>query len=265
MQLTDAQLPGHIAEHLAALPSVQAVALGGSRAAGTHHPESDWDFAIYYRGPFDPAHLRALGWPGEISEIGGWGGGVFNGGAWLHVDDRRIDVHYRDLTDVEHHVAEAHAGRFRIENLLFHLAGVPTYILAAELAGNQVLTGSLPRPDYPPALRQHAPRAWWSRAELTLGYARTAYAPHGYALDCAGAAARACYETAHAIQAGRGRWVTNEKRLLDQAGLRHLDTLIHTMTPDPDTLTTTLDRLTDALTEATKDLPTNAQLPETSE
>jgi predicted nucleotidyltransferase len=185
MQLNDAQFPRHIAEHLAALPSVQAVALGGSRAAGTHSPDSDWDFAVYYRGPFDPAHLRALGWPGEVSEIGGWGGGVFNGGAWLNVDDRRVDVHYRDLTDVEHHLAEAHAGRFRIENLLFHLAGVPTYILAAELAGNQVLAGSLPRPDYPPALRKHAPTTWWSRAELTLGYARTAYASRGYALDCA--------------------------------------------------------------------------------
>jgi predicted nucleotidyltransferase len=255
MQLSDIEFPRHIAETLAALPSVQAVALGGSRATGTHGKDSDWDFAVYYRGPFDPAHLRALGWPGEVSEIGGWGGGVFNGGAWLYVDGRRVDVHYRDLADVEHHLAEARAGRFRIENLLFHLAGVPTYILAAELAGNQVLAGSLPRPDYPPALREHAPSAWWSRAELTLSYARTAYASHGYALDCAGAAARACYESAHAILAARGQWVTNEKRLLDQAGLRHLDTLIPAMTPDPGALTITLDRITDALREAIADVP----------
>lgn len=257
MQLNDAQFPRHVAERLAGLPSVQAVALGGSRAAGTHRPDSDWDFAVYYRGAFDPARLRALGWPGEVSEIGGWGGGVFNGGAWLDVEDRRVDVHYRDLADVEHHLAEAQAGRFRIENLLFHLAGVPTYILVAELAGQRVLTGSLPRPDYPPALRRHAPRAWWNRAELTLGYARTAYASRGYALDCAGAAARACYEAAHAIQAARGQWVTNEKRLLDQAGLRHLDTIVHGMTPDPDALTSALNTITDTLSEATADLATN--------
>lgn len=52
---------------LAGLPGVQAVTLGGSRAAGTARPDSDWDFAVYYRSPgFDPLILRSLGWPGEI-------------------------------------------------------------------------------------------------------------------------------------------------------------------------------------------------------
>jgi predicted nucleotidyltransferase len=250
MRLSDNHFPRHIAERLAALPSVQAVTLGGSRAAGTHSPDSDWDFAIYYRGRFDPRHLRQIGWPGEVSEVGGWGGGVFNGGAWLNVDGRPVDVHYRDLGDVEHHLAEARAGRFRIENLLFHLAGVPTYIVIAELAGNQLLAGSLPRPDYPPALRQHAPPAWWSRAQLTLGYARSAYAPRGYALDCAGAAARACCETAHAILAARGEWVTNEKRLLERAGLRDLDSLVPAMAPDPTALTAAIDQIAATLHDA---------------
>lgn len=240
-RLTDADFPGHVAARLAALPGVRAVALGGSRAAGTHRPDSDWDFALYYRGRFDPADLRALGWPGEVSEIGGWGGGVFNGGAWLRVDGRRVDVHYRDLADVEHQVAQARAGRFRVENLMFHLAGVPTYIVVAELAGNRVLAGTLPNPEYPAALRESAPRAWWGRAQLTLGYARTAYAPRGCALDCAGAAARACCETAHAILAARGEWVTNEKRLLDRAGLRGLDRLVPALSPDPAALTAVLD------------------------
>ncbi len=67
------------ADGLASLPGVRAVTLGGSRAQGTHRPDSDWDLGVYYRGAFDPADLRALGWEGEVSEIGGWGGGVFNG------------------------------------------------------------------------------------------------------------------------------------------------------------------------------------------
>ncbi|GAA1878757.1 hypothetical protein GCM10009753_02390 [Streptantibioticus ferralitis] len=125
----------HITQQLAALPCVQAVALGGSRATGTHGPDSDWDFAIYYRGAFRPDSLRALDWQGQACDIGGWGG-VFNRGAWLHVDDRHIDVHHRDLDDVEHQLAEAREGRFRVERLLFHLAGVPTYIVVAELAVN---------------------------------------------------------------------------------------------------------------------------------
>jgi predicted nucleotidyltransferase len=124
-----------------------AVALGGSRAAGTQRPDSDWDFSLYYRRRFDPADLRSLGWPGEISRIGGWGGGVFNGGAWLRADGRPVDVHYRDLDDVEHHLAEAREGRFRVERLLFHLAGVPTYIVVAELAVHVVLHGELPSPE----------------------------------------------------------------------------------------------------------------------
>jgi hypothetical protein len=49
---------------------------------------------------------------------------VFNGGAWLRVQGRPVDVHYRDLDDVEHQVAEAREGRFGIERLMFHLAGV---------------------------------------------------------------------------------------------------------------------------------------------
>src|SRR4051795_8732734 len=113
--LSDAAFLDMTADRLAALPAVQAVALGGSRAQGTARPDSDWDLAIYYRGSFEPQHLRDLGWPGEVFEIGGWGGGVFNGGAWLTIDGRRVDVHYRDLNVVEHQLNEAEAGRFGVE------------------------------------------------------------------------------------------------------------------------------------------------------
>jgi predicted nucleotidyltransferase len=226
----------HVADTLAGLPNVTAVALGGSRATGTHRPHSDWDFAVYYRGSvgsFDPADLRAVGWPGEVSELGGWGGGIFNGGAWLTIDERRTDVHYRDLDDVEHHLAEAQAGRFRIEHLMFYLAGVPTYVVVAELAANRALFGELPAADYPPALRERAAAAWSARAELTLDYAARNHAPAGRLLDCAGAAARASLEAANAILAARGEWITNEKRLLDRAGLRDLDATCAAIFQDP--------------------------------
>ena len=84
-----------------------------------------------------------------------------------------MDVHYRDFDSVEHELAEAQAGRFRIEPLLFHLAGIPSYLVVAELAINQVLRGQLPRPDFPAALRVAAPPVWWGNAELLFGYART--------------------------------------------------------------------------------------------
>ncbi|MBB4920167.1 nucleotidyltransferase domain-containing protein [Streptosporangium saharense] len=234
--MTDDMFLDSVADRLAGLPAVQAVTLGGSRAQGTHAADSDWDLAIYYRGGFDPADLRAVGWPGEVSEIGGWGGGVFNGGAWFTIDGRRVDVHYRDLDVVEHEIAEARQGRFRWEPLMFHLAGIPSYLVVAELATNRVLRGSLPRPEYPRALREAAPPVWRGRATMTLRYAEASYAPRGQVTEVAGALATAAMNTAHAVLAARGEWVTNEKRLLRQAGLRDLDVITAGLRPEPDTL-----------------------------
>ncbi|WP_431776400.1 nucleotidyltransferase domain-containing protein [Streptomyces cucumeris] len=239
-----------IADRLAALPTVRAVALGGSRAQGTHTPESDWDLAVYYRGAFDPDTLRAVGWDGVVSELGDWGGGVFNGGAWLTIDGRRVDVHYRDLDVVEHQLAEAGQGRFHWEPLMFHLAGIPSYLLVAELAINRVLRGSLPRPAFPDALRAAAPREWRGRATQRLAYARTAYAAHGKATELAGALATAALETAHAVLAERGEWITNEKQLLMRAGLRGIDTILSGLRPEPGALTQAVDAAEELFTTA---------------
>jgi nucleotidyltransferase-like protein len=237
----DEEFTDYIAGRLASLPGVLAVSLGGSRASGTSRPDSDWDFAVYYRGRFDPGDLAALGWPGEVFPIGGWGGGVFNGGAWLRVDGRQVDVHYRDLDDVEHQLAEAREGRFRVERLMFHLAGIPTYIVAAELALNRVLRGSLPRPEYPGKLRSTAAQRWRADALLTLGYARGSHAARGHVTEVAGLIATAAAQAAHAVLAARGEWITNEKTLLDRAGLRPADTLVSGLTADPEQLTRAVD------------------------
>jgi predicted nucleotidyltransferase len=239
--VNDDEFADYVASGLAGVPGVAAVTLGGSRAAGTNRPDSDWDFAVYYRGRFDPGDLRALGWPGEISPIGGWGGGVFNGGAWLRVEGRPADVHYRDLDDVEHRIAEAREGRFTIERLMFHLAGIPTYIVVAEVALNRVLRGSLPRPEYPDQLRVTASERWRADARMTLAYARDAHAALGHVTETAGFIATAAMQAAHAVLAGRGEWVTNEKRLLDRAGLRSVDAVLSGLAADPGPLTRAVD------------------------
>ncbi|OIJ69134.1 nucleotidyltransferase domain-containing protein [Streptomyces mangrovisoli] len=229
-------------DRLAGLPTVRAVALGGSRAQGTHHDGSDWDLAVYYRGAFDPDDLRTLGWPGEVSDVGGWGGGVFNGGAWLTIDGRRVDVHYRDLDVVEHELAEARQGRFRVEPLLFHLAGIPTYLVVAELALNRVLRGDMPRPArYPDALRRSAAERWSGTAHATLSYARAAHAPYARLTETAGAVATAALQSAHAVLAARGEWATNDKRLLERAGLRAVDDVLGRLRADEETLTAAVD------------------------
>ncbi|WP_020497110.1 nucleotidyltransferase domain-containing protein [Sciscionella marina] len=228
-----------IAGRLAGLPLVEAVTLGGSRAQGTNRPDSDWDLAIYYRGEFDPEHLRALGWPGEVSELGGWGGGVFNGGAWVQPEGHQVDVHYRDLDVVERELEKAKAGRFHIEPLLFHLAGIPSYLIVGELAINKVLRGELPRPVYPEPLRENAPKVWWGSADLLFTYARANHAPYGRLAQCLGLLAQAASQSAHAALAAHGEWVTNEKTLLARAGLSGIDELFTAAVPG--NLTETVD------------------------
>jgi predicted nucleotidyltransferase len=215
-----------ITDGLASLRGVQAIALGGSRAQGTERPDSDWDFAIYYRGVFDPQTLRDIGWVGEVSDIGAWGGGVFNGGAWLEVEERRLDVHYRDLNAIDQEIAAATDGSFRIEPLLFHLAGIPSYLVIAELAICRVMYGELPRPVYPTQLRARAPHVWWNRALQLFDYAQGNYASRGQLAQCVAMVTQAAVCAGHAVLAARGQWVTNEKRLLSMADLEDLDSMV---------------------------------------
>jgi hypothetical protein len=239
----------HVSDRLQALPGVVAVSLGGSRGQGTNRPDSDWDFAIYYRAHFDPQPLRDIGWPGEVFDVGGWSDGVFNGGAWLEVEGRRVDVHYRDLDTIDREIAGTREGRFRIEPLMFHLAGIPSYLVLAELAVSRVLRGHLPRPDYPIALRETAPKIWWDRADKTFGYARANFAPYGRLTQCAGLIAQATAQTAHGVLAAGGEWVTNEKTLLTRAGLRPVDQLIATAGLEPAVLIQAVDKSRDFCSE----------------
>ena len=124
---------------------------------------------------------------------------MFNGGAWLEVDGRHIDVHYRDLNDVEHQLTEAEQGRFHVEHLAFHLAGIPSYLVVAELATKRTLRGQLPTPDYPEALRGSAPEVWWSMAQLTLGYVREAHAERGHLAETVGAIGQATCDRARGV------------------------------------------------------------------
>jgi predicted nucleotidyltransferase len=224
--MDDAEFTSWLTGELASLAGVTAVALGGSRAQGTPSSASDWDFAVYYRGRFDPDELRAKRWSGTVSEIGGWGGGVMNGGAWLTIDDRRVDVHYRDLDDVEHWCGEASHGRFDKQQLLFYVAGIPTYVVMAELATNVVLAGHLPRPEYPEVLSRLAARRWRGDAIASLDYGRAALQRRGDVTVALANTTRSLIEASHARLAHRRWWVLNEKGLVEHAGLGRQASLV---------------------------------------
>ncbi len=75
-----------------------------------------------------------------------------------------------------------------------------------------------------------------------LDYARTAHAARGHLADTGGAIATAACQAAHAVLAGRGQWVTNEKTLIDRAGLRGIDVILAGLTPDPVRLAAAVDQ-----------------------
>lgn len=209
----------HVAERLAAIPNVVAVVLGGSRAAGTHRPESDWDFGLYYDGDIDPDDLRALGYEGDVYRVGEWSP-LMNGGAWFVVDGQKVDVIYRDVHAIQHWIDEANEGRFQVELLNGYLAGFDTTVLVGEVALGEVLHGSLPFavPSFPRELQASAPAHWRTRRDFNGRYA----AFHDERSDEAAAFAcrvRAALEEAHAVMAERGEWVLNEKGLLARAGV----------------------------------------------
>jgi predicted nucleotidyltransferase len=62
----------HIASRLAEIPGVVAVTLGGSRAQGTHRPDSDWDFGLYYEDTIDPSDVEALDVAPTAVEVQRW-------------------------------------------------------------------------------------------------------------------------------------------------------------------------------------------------
>jgi hypothetical protein len=214
----------HLAARLAEIPGVVAVTLGGSRATGTASADSDWDFGLYYRTPIDPADVRALGWPGQVFGPGDWGR-IVNGGAWLEVDGAKVDLVYRDLTDVERWTAEARAGRFEIQREVGYVAGIATYVLAGELALCEVLHGRLPRPSFPDPLRATAPATWFN---LAAGALRTGgvHAGRGDRVAALANLAQAVLATAQGRLAAAGEWVLNEKRLVARAGLDDAATIL---------------------------------------
>jgi hypothetical protein len=114
-----------------------------------------------------------------------------------------------------------------------------------------VLAGDLPAelnpPAYPDALRAAAWRRWWQDARATLDYGRGAYAERGRLTETAGTIAVAACQAAHARLAGAGQWVTNEKTLLDRAGLRGVDEILAGLAPDAETLRRAVDEARELL------------------
>jgi predicted nucleotidyltransferase len=217
------EVVGALATELAGVPGVAAVVLGGSRAASTHRPDSDWDLGIYYRGSqraVDPSDIRALGREGYVSMVGEWGP-VINGGAWLTAGGTPVDVLYRDLDVIEGWARDAEEGRFDVLMQSGYIVGAPTYLPVGELARCRPLSGEVPRPAFPPALAQAAESRWRGRASVALMFAR-GHARREDAVCCSGMLSAAVLCAGHSRLAARREWALNEKALVRRAGFDSL-------------------------------------------
>jgi hypothetical protein len=204
-----------LAKRLIEIPGVVAVTLGESR--GLMQPDSEWGFGLYYSDAIRAEDVRALGFEGAVVEPGDWGR-LANGGGQLTVEGQRVDLLYRDLDVVQHWIDEAQAGSYDVDRVEGYVAGMATYLLAGELALAEVLAGDLPRPEFPDALRDVAPRRWQASAAFSLAIAETAAAHHDV-VSCVGLLAKAAIEVAQAALAERGEWALTEKGIVRVAGL----------------------------------------------
>jgi predicted nucleotidyltransferase len=126
---------------------VKAIVLGGSRARGSHHAQSDIDIGLYYDSSSEldiqklqqvAAHLDDAGRPHLVTEIGGWGPWI-NGGGWLVVNQYPVDIIYRDLNKVRAVMEQCLSGDITADYQPGHPHGFMNSIYFAEVALCKVL------------------------------------------------------------------------------------------------------------------------------
>jgi len=265
--LSDTRLH-ELAARLVKVPGVTGVLLGGSRARGTHTPDSDTDLGVYYRQPLDVVALNALarevaGPTARVTPTGEWGPRV-DGGGWLTVDGAAVDWIYREVGRVEQAWADAERGRYEFHAQAGHPLGVPDFAYVGEVALGVVLadpagelTGLHRRAQvFPPALRDALVAGLWE-ADFLIGLARKAVS-RGDAAYVAGCLFRLFGVCAHALHGAAGRWLINEKgavaaaAALPGAPLRfgeRVDAVFACVDGNPLHLTTALDAAEDLVLE----------------
>lgn len=214
-----------MAARLTAVRGIRAVALGGSRARGSHRPDSDWDLGVYYRGSVDVSALTALagemtGAPVEVAGPGGWGPWV-DGGAWLSVGGTRVDWILRDLDRVERVWAQCRQGRFETGAQPGHPLGFWSPAYAGEVALCRVLADPFDELTalqeqtrvYPEPLRSALTDAAWEAEFLVAQAAKVPEDPLYVSLCLS----RAFGVLVQALLARHRVWCLNEKGALAAA------------------------------------------------
>jgi hypothetical protein len=179
----DEVLIGRVVRAFGGVPGIRAIVLGGSRARGEASAQSDYDIGLYYEpdSPIDVGRLAkaAMMLPGaassSVTALGEWGPWI-NGGAWLNVDGRRVDLLYRDLGKVRAVIEACRAGK--VERA--YQPGHPHAFVSSIYMGEVALARVLWDPDnvmtplkrqcepYPPALAEALIRTFLWEAKFAV-------------------------------------------------------------------------------------------------
>jgi Nucleotidyltransferase domain len=171
-------------ERLKLVPGLVAIVVGGSRARGTADSSSDTDLGLYYHAhsPLDVAALDLIAAEcddrrssGLVTAIGGWGPWI-NGGAWLQLDRRPVDLLYRETAKVEMAIERAMEGEIEIVYQPGHPFGFLSPIYVGEVAlcqplwdpGHWVAKAKDKIDDYPERLRRALVRRFSFTAAFSL-------------------------------------------------------------------------------------------------
>ena len=216
--------------------NVRAMVLGGSRASGTASEGSDYDIGVYYDGslPFaldewqraaravDSLHRDHL-----IQAPGEWGPWI-NGGGWLTVEEKPVDLLLREIHRVEEVIGQCMEGKITLHYQCGHPFAFASSIYAGEidackpilekdgwLQAQKSRTAS-----FPDAYRRGAAAQFLWEARFSLNCGRKSVGKKDL-LYASGSLYRAMNALIQALYAVNGMYCLNEKgslrRLLEQA------------------------------------------------
>ncbi|WGD50387.1 nucleotidyltransferase domain-containing protein [Bradyrhizobium sp. CB1650] len=214
------------------VPGVEAIVLGGSRARGTSHENSDYDIGLYFSdsSKLDTDVLqqavRQIADDPEattVTSVGEWGRWIV-GGAWLRVEGQKVDLLYRNIDAVRRTMEACREGQISMDYQPGHPHGFCSAIWMGEIACCQPLhdrheviaelkTIALP---YPEPLREALIRRFRWEIPFSIENAELA-ALREDQIHVAGCAYRALSCVAQVLFALNGEYLINEKAALQQA------------------------------------------------
>jgi len=216
-----------IVAKLKEVEGLQAIVLGGSWASGTQHPDSDIDLGLYYSEatPINIDRLREItiklnDFPNpEVTALGGWGKWV-NGGAWLTIQEHRVDFLYRNTDFVSSIIDDCNNGQYQFDYLQQPPYGFFSYIYCAEIqlckplydpeGAVQELKSKITR--YPEELKHNIINGFLWHAEFSLEVAKKS-AKRGEVCFVAGCLTRIASCLVQVLYALNETYFVSDKRL----------------------------------------------------